>query len=172
VTGADVIEVLDSLEAVGVHAWVDGGWGVDALVYDETREHGDLDLALDRNNLDVARQALEEFGFRHDETSQPGLPARLVMRDGRGREVDLHPLTFDGAGDGWQQQSASGMAWGRYPAEDLRATGAIGGRLVRCLSPQLQVRFRLGYEWSERDVHDVRLLVERFGVPAPPPFQP
>ena len=60
---------------------------------------------------------------------------------------------------------------GLYPAEDLRATGAIGWRPVRCLSPQLQLRFRLGYEWSERDVHNVRLLVERFGVPAPPPFR-
>jgi lincosamide nucleotidyltransferase A/C/D/E len=121
--------------------------------------------------LDVARQALEELGLRHDETIQPGPPARLVTRDGRGREVDLHPLTFDGAGDGWQQLSESAMAWGRYPAEDLRATGAIRRRPVRCLSPQLQLRFRLGYEWSERDVHDVRLLVKRFGVPAPPPLR-
>ena len=98
VTGADVIEVLDSLEAVGVHAWVDGGWGVDALVRDGTREHADLDLALDAEQLDVARRALEELGLRHDETIQPGPRARLAMRDGRGREVDLHPLTFDGAG--------------------------------------------------------------------------
>jgi hypothetical protein len=35
------------------------------------------------------------------------------MQDGRGREVDLHPLIFDSAGDGWQQLSASGMAWDR-----------------------------------------------------------
>lgn len=63
------------------------------------------------------------------------------------------------------------MAWGRYPVDDLQATGAIRGRPVRCLSPQLQFRFRLGYEWSARDVHDVRLLIERFGVPAPPPFR-
>jgi lincosamide nucleotidyltransferase A/C/D/E len=171
VTGADVVEVLDWLEAFGVHAWVDGGWGVDALVRDETRRHADLDLALDRDALEAARQGLEEHGFHHDSSRRPGLPARLVMQDGRGREVDLHPLTFDAAGDGWQQLSASGMAWGRYPADDLRATGAIGGRPIRCLSPQLQLRFRLGYEWSERDVHDVRLLIEHFGVPAPPPLQ-
>jgi lincosamide nucleotidyltransferase A/C/D/E len=169
-TGADVIEVLDWLEAVGVRTWVDGGWGIDALVGDETRRHADLDLALDRDDLEAARQGLEGHGFYHDSSSRPGLPARLVMRDGRGREVDLHPLTFDAAGDGWQQLSASGMAWGRYPASDLRATGAIGGRAVRCLSAELQLRFRLGYEWSDRDVHDVRLLIERFGVPAPPPL--
>jgi lincosamide nucleotidyltransferase A/C/D/E len=170
VTGADVIEVLDWLEAVGVRTWVDGGWGIDALVGDETRRHADLDLALDRNDLDVARRALEEREFHHALNRHPGLPARLVMQDGREREVDLHPLIFDAAGDGWQQLSASGMAWGWYPADDLRATGAIGGRPTRCLSPELQLRFRLGYEWSDRDVHDVRLLIERFGVPAPPPL--
>lgn len=167
----DVLEVLDWLYEAGVEVWVDGGWGVDALAGEETRPHTDLDLALNRENLDQASKALEARGFEHETTIQPGLPARLVMRDKRGREVDLHPLVFDEAGSGWQQLSESGRAWGRYPAEDLRAKGVIRGRQVRCLSPQLQFRFRIGYEWSERDEHDIRLLVERFGVPAPPPLK-
>jgi len=29
----------------------------------------------------------------------------------------------------------------------------------------------MGYEWSERDEHDVRLLVEHFGLPSPPTFE-
>ena len=78
-TASDVVEVLDWLEAAGVRSWVDGGWGVDALARTETREHGDLDLALDHGQLDVARRALEEQGFYHDERAQPGLPARLVI---------------------------------------------------------------------------------------------
>ena len=85
--------------------------------------------------------------------------------------VDGTPLAFDTARDGWQQLSPSGRAWGRYPADDLRAAGTIGDKPVRCLSPELQLRFRLGFEWSERDVLDVHLLSERFGVPAPPPFR-
>src|SRR6266496_3049537 len=74
-TARDVIEVLDWLDAVGVAVWVDGGWGVDALVGEETRNHADLDLALDSNHLDVARRALEKRGFRHDGSREPGLPA-------------------------------------------------------------------------------------------------
>jgi lincosamide nucleotidyltransferase A/C/D/E len=166
-----VIEVLELLETAMVPVWLDGGWGVDALVGAETRRHSDLDLAIDRDDLNSARETLERQGFHHDEAIRPGLPARLVMRDEKSREVDFHPLLFDEAGNGWQQLSQDGRAWGCYPARDLEWAGVIGGRSVRCLSPQLQLRFRMGYEWSERDEHDIRLLIERFGVPAPPPFK-
>lgn len=144
---------------------------MDALLAEETRPHGDLDLALDRATLDRAKAAVEELGFRHDATAEPGRPARLVMRDERGRQVDFHPLVFDGSGDGWQQLSKSGRAWGRYPAEHLQATGTIGGRQVSCLSAELQVRFRLPLEWTETDEHDLRLLLARFDeLPVPPPL--
>jgi lincosamide nucleotidyltransferase A/C/D/E len=104
------------------------------LLGEETRPHSDLDLALDHDELERARQVVAERGFEPDKTIEPGLPARLVMRDGRGREVDFHPLIFDHSGDGWQQLSESGRAWGRYPAKDLGATGVIAGRPVRCLA--------------------------------------
>jgi lincosamide nucleotidyltransferase A/C/D/E len=159
-------------QQAGIHVWVDGGWGVDALVGEQTRDHSDLDLALDGDDLEAARQALEEEGFQHDESGEPGLPGRLVLWDDRGRQVDLHPLVFDERGDGWQQLSATGRAWGRYPVDDLGAIGIIGGQPVGCLSAQLQARFRTGYELTERDEHDLRLLAERFGVPIPPGFQP
>jgi lincosamide nucleotidyltransferase A/C/D/E len=167
-TEADVIELLDCLKEAGVDVCIDGGWGVDALVGKQTREHGDLDLAVDRDELDNAQRALAKRGFHHDATLEPGLPARLVLRDDCGRQVDLHPLAFDERGDGWQQLSESGKAWGLYPAGDLDASGAIAGRRVRCLSPELQLRFHLGYEWKECDERDLRLLTERFGVASPP----
>jgi hypothetical protein len=169
-SGEGAREVLTWLEAADVAVWVAGGWGVDALLGRETRPHGDLDLAIDAAALDLARKALEERGFRHDEASRPGMPARFVMRDRRGRAVDFHPLFFDATGDGWQQLSESGKAWGHHPAGDLAATGSIEGVAVRCISASLQVRFRMGYEWSDRDEHDLRLLAERFGVRVPPPI--
>lgn len=169
-TSEDALEILDLLDAAGVRAWVDGGWGVDALVGDETRAHADLDLALDRDDLETARHALEHRGFAYDRTVEPGLPARLVMRTQLGRQVDLHPLVFDARGNGWQQLSESGRAWGMYPVDELGAAGVIGGRSVECISARLQLRFRLGYEWSRRDEHDVRLLTRQFRLPAPPSF--
>jgi lincosamide nucleotidyltransferase A/C/D/E len=170
-TVSDVIDVLDRLDAAGVSVWLDGGWGVDALLGAQTRPHVDLDLALARSDLERAANALLGAGFGHAQASEPGLPARYVLRDRGGREVDLHPLLFDTGGNGWQQLSPSGRAWGCYEADGLAATGTIGGRQVRCLSAELQVRFRRGYEWSDRDEHDIRLLAEAFELPLPPPLQ-
>ncbi len=104
------------------------------------------------------RRVLEELGFRHDESVEPGLPARLVVRDDGGRQVDLHPLKFDDSGDGWQQLSGDGDDWGRYPTAGLAAWGSIDGRRVRCLSAELQVRFHQGYETTAKDEHDLELL--------------
>ncbi len=171
-TGADVVEVVRALAAFEPRVWIDGGWGVDALVAEQTRDHTDLDLAVDQRELAAIAQTLAEIGFRHEPLIEPGLPARLVLRDGAGRQIDIHPLVFDDEGNGWQRLSATGRAWDRYPAEHLQATGVIAGRRVRCLSPELQVRFRLGYEWSSRDEHDIVLLADRFRVgPLPPPFR-
>jgi lincosamide nucleotidyltransferase A/C/D/E len=170
-TSADVVEALGALERYGCPVWIDGGWGVDALVGEQTRDHTDLDLAVNLDELTNVEHALAEIGYRHDRTVEPGLPARLVLRDDRGRQIDIHPLLFDEDGHGWQQLSDTGRAWARYPAEHLRATGSIAGVRVRCLSPELQVRFRAGYEWSSRDEHDIDVVARRFpDAPMPPPF--
>jgi lincosamide nucleotidyltransferase A/C/D/E len=172
VTGADVVEVLRALATYEPQVWIDGGWGVDALIGEQTRDHTDLDLAVDKGDLAAIEQRLAEIGFRHEPLIEPGLPARLVLRDAEGRQIDIHPLVFDDEGNGWQQLSDTGRAWGRYPAEHLRSTGMIAGHDVHCLSPELQVRFRLGHEWSNRDEHDLLLLADRFRVgPLPPSFR-
>jgi lincosamide nucleotidyltransferase A/C/D/E len=166
-TSRNVLEVLDSLADAGITAWLDGGWGIDALLGEQTRPHADLDVAIARDDCARARERLEALGYRHDAEAEPGLPARLVLRDDHGRQVDLHPLVFDPEGNGWQQLSSRG-AWGCYPAADLDASGTIAGRSVRCISAQLQLRFHLGHEWNEREEQDLRLLNERFGTPLPP----
>jgi hypothetical protein len=58
--------------------------------------------------------------------------------------------------------------WGLYPAADLDAAGTIGGRSVRCLSADLQLRHHLGWSWAPQDLKDLGRLAERFGLPLPP----
>jgi lincosamide nucleotidyltransferase A/C/D/E len=166
IDAADASRILGQLEAAGLVVWLDGGWGVDALVGRQTRPHQDLDLVIARDDLAAAQQTLAPAGFAHDATAMPGLPARLVLVDADGRQVDLHPVIFDRHGYGWQDLGAD--AWGAYPAEELTATGVISGRPVRCKTPTLEVRHRLGYPLTATDRHDLALLARRFGVPVPP----
>jgi lincosamide nucleotidyltransferase A/C/D/E len=53
---------------------LDGGWGVDALVGDQTRPHADLDLAVDRDELERIQQNLERLGFLVDPSAERGCP--------------------------------------------------------------------------------------------------
>jgi lincosamide nucleotidyltransferase A/C/D/E len=158
-TAPDVCEVLDALDRASVEVWLDGGWGIDALLGRETRAHDDLDLVVARDNVPAVRAALPAFA--HDQAASPGLPARYVVRDGRRRQVDFHLVDFDERG-GWQRLPDGSRAL--YPRDDLRATGVVGGRAVRCISAELQVRHHSGYERTEKDERDVAALVAEFGV--------
>jgi lincosamide nucleotidyltransferase A/C/D/E len=165
---AAALAALDCLEDQGITTWVDGGRGIDALVGEQTRPHEDLDLVVAQGTLAAAQSALRALGYRHDATVEPGLPARLVLLDSDRRHIDLHPVVFDAHGNGWQPLGDG--AWGGYPAEGLTGVGIIGGRRVRCLTPQLQLRHHLGYPPDNNDRHDVRLLAEHFGLCLPPDF--
>ncbi|HEX2470714.1 MAG TPA: hypothetical protein VHK05_08995 [Candidatus Limnocylindrales bacterium] len=59
ISAEEVVDLLDRLEAAGVEASVAGGWAVDALLGRVTREHGDLDLAVDASEIDHAIEALD-----------------------------------------------------------------------------------------------------------------
>ena len=163
---SDVLMVLDGLEAEGVRSWIDGGWGVDALAGTQTRGHEDLDLVVQDADCRRAERVLAELGYVRDSTADPGLPARLVVRDGQGHQVDLHPIVRDQQGNGWQPLGNG--AWGAYPADGLIGVGTVGDRRVHTLTPELQLRHHLGYPNSENDRHDLQLLAEQFGLCLPP----
>ena len=46
IDAADASRILGQLEAAGLVVWLDGGWGVDALLGRQTRPHQDLDLVI------------------------------------------------------------------------------------------------------------------------------
>jgi lincosamide nucleotidyltransferase A/C/D/E len=160
-----VLDVLDRLDAAGIEWWVDGGWGIDALLGEERRPHDDLDLVVRREEIHRLPALFPEF-TRDEEW----WPARFVLRSGDGRQIDFHPVEFDERGDGWQELIDGSR--GRYPAADLAGSGRIGGRQVRCITPELQLRH---HDYStggpdDIDWDDVRVLCERFGLAIPPAY--
>jgi lincosamide nucleotidyltransferase A/C/D/E len=157
--------VLDVLDQLGIAHWLDGGWGVDALLGYQTRPHADVDVVIDRADIHRASAALEALGFRQDLSALPGLPARLVLSNGS-TTVDVHPVVRDSEGNGWQE--LGDRAWGLYSAEGLRASGLVDGRSVPCITAELQVRHHMGYPPTETDLADMRALGVTFAVALPP----
>jgi len=162
----DVVQVVHVLENAGIDVWLDGGWGVDALLGQQTRPHDDLDVVISLVDAEPAKSALAPLGFV---VAEDELPTRFVARDPQDRQVDFHTVSFDSGGGGVQQLQ-DGRAF-RYPPEGFAGTGTVDGCRIRCLTPEVQVLVHLGYEPDETDHHDMRLLQERFGVPLPPLYQ-
>ncbi|MGV4926143.1 MULTISPECIES: nucleotidyltransferase domain-containing protein [unclassified Streptomyces] len=161
---SDVLEVLDLLKSAGAAAWVDGGWGVDALIGEVTRTHADLDLVVLLDQLDVARDALFEAGFT--QVLRDWLPTALAIADSAGREIDLHPVL--GSSEGGEQFLPDGERF-HYPAP---VTGTIGGRRVPCVDAATQVRCHLGYEPTDKDRQDMARLHASTGVELPLDYMP
>jgi lincosamide nucleotidyltransferase A/C/D/E len=162
-TGPEVWELLGLLERDGVQAWVDGGWGVDALLGEQTRAHGDLDLVVAAGEVGTVRRLVYQRGFR---VVRDWLPTALALQHADGREVDLHPIepTEDGGGNQIQREGVRHWHYGP-PVE-----GTIEGRPVRCCSLETQLRAHVGYQPDENDLADLRRLQERFGCDLPPPY--
>jgi len=98
ITAHDAIELLDLIESVGIEVYVDGGWGVDALLGRQTRRHLDLDIALPFRDLPLLRQLLIVAGFVQiptDDTWQHN----FVVQDERFRRIDIHSYILDANGN-------------------------------------------------------------------------
>jgi hypothetical protein len=58
-----------------------------------------------------------------------------------------------------------------YSPDIFSGVGKIGNKKVKCVDAENQVLFRLGYEHDKNDIHDVRLLCERFNIPIPKEYK-
>ena len=162
----DVVQVMTWLEAAGIHVWLDGGWGIDALIGQQTRLHDDLDLVIELHHAPHAQEVLGQHQFVVIEDE---LPTRFVLRDPTDRRIDFHTVTFDAEGGGIQQlQNGSSF---RYPPLGFGGRGQIAGQMLPCLTPEVQMLCHVGYLPDANDEHDVRLLHARFGLALPPPYQ-
>ena len=157
-----LLAVIGLLEAEGIEVWLDGGWGVDALLGHQTREHDDLDLVVE---LDRASRVIELLDARGYALVTGAPPKSFVMVDARGCQVDIHPVAFNAEGAGVYQME-DGTEW-VYPSEGFTGRGSVGDRRVRCLSPEVQVLVHSGYELTQKDYRELYLLRERFRVEPP-----
>jgi len=123
----DAARLIEFLEQHGLEVYVDGGWAVDALLGEQSRPHGDLDIAVPHKYVPALRELLAGRGYceqRRDDAWE----CNFVLADALGREVDVHSYTLDDAGS-----NVYGVA---YVSEHLTGRGSIDGYPVRCISPE------------------------------------
>jgi lincosamide nucleotidyltransferase A/C/D/E len=157
-TAAVVVMLLEFFRQAKIDLYIDGGWGVDALLGRQTRPHSDLDIALQHTDVPRLRALLEARGFR-ELPRDDSWECNFVFGDDQGRQVDVHSYTFDSTGN-----HIFGVA---YPFDSLSGTGFINGIPVKCISPEWMVKFHSGYRLDWNDYQDVKALCQHFGIPLP-----
>ena len=159
----DVVDLYTELNAHGIVIWLDGGWGVDALLGEQTRPHSDVDIVIQHKDVPRMRELLKAQGFAdvpRDDTSS----WNFVLGDAGGRLVDVHAITLDAQGNGLYGPAKAGVM---YPTGSLSGTGVVDGHAVRCIALEYMIEFHTRYKPRDSDIKDVSALCARFGFDLP-----
>jgi len=157
-TAVDVLELVKLFEQAGIQVILDGGWGVDALLGEQTRAHADLDIVIAYKDVVRLRKQLESNGYA-DVPRRDTREINFVMGDELGHLVDIHTYSTDRV-----NHPEQGLD---YPLESLNGVGSILGYPVRCIDLVNIVNFHSGYTLDENDYHDVKALCEHFDMLLP-----
>jgi len=163
----DAVAILARLGNHQVDVCVGGGWGVDALLMEQTRPHADLDVWVPAAHLERLLLAFADAGIDRVFPWPGDRPWNFVLHDGFRLRVDLH--LYEALPDGTLHYGSAinGMI---FPADALAGKGMIAATTVRCEAAEWAVRWHTGYEPRDVDRHDVPLLCNRFGIDLPQTF--
>ncbi len=159
----DVINLYYKLKNLDIKIWIDGGWGVDALLGKQTRFHKDLDIAIQQKDITAFRKLLEVQGYNEIKLDI-ARPHNFVLADDYNYEIDVHVIVLNDKGDGIYGPVENGEV---YPAASLTGKGKIGNREVNCISPEYVVKFHSGYDLKKKDCKDVLAVCREFGLEIP-----
>ena len=159
VTTNDATEIIGLFEKEGIEIFLDGGWGVDALLGYESRNHNDIDIFIEAVNENKALEILDQNCY-HEKRMDYTTASHSVWQNNCGCVIDLHLFSYD-------SEHNIVFEGELYPADVFSGSGTIGGCKVRCIPPAYQVQFHLGYERDENDIKDVLLLCNAFGLEIP-----
>jgi len=170
----EVISIYQRLLDHGIPVWLTGGWGIDALLREQTRPHKDLDVIVLVDDVARLCKLLDGDGYSVKELWSENrwtldahgleIATAFVLHDPEGRELDVHAMRLDDQGNGLPAWEAEGFT---FNEEDLSGEGRIGNVAVQCLTPEMQVLCHTGYDLPAVQVRDLELLREEFGVERP-----
>jgi len=166
-TAEDAWQIYSDLKEQGITIWLDGGWGVDALLGKQTRPHKDLDIVIQQMDIPKFQEYVKARNYKEIKLEE-ARPHNFVVADDKGHEIDVHVIVLDEKGNGIYGPVENGVM---YPANSLAGVGNVGGHTVQCLTAEYQVESHSGYELKEKDYQDVKALCEKFNIPLPKEYE-
>ncbi len=102
---ADFLSVVALLEEAGIKYWIDGGWGVDLLAGQQTREHRDIDIDFDATRTEELLDILVAKSYH---ISTDCRPVRIELYSHDHGYLDIHPFVINEDGSA-KQASPEGI---------------------------------------------------------------
>ena len=139
---------LDLFDELGIKVWIDGGWGVDALLGECTRNHQDLDIIISWEDSAILTEALLARGFVDIHTDDHK-DRNFVMGHQLYGRIDFHVIELTEGGGA--VYGPGEIDWVISESE-LNAVGAIGGitKCVRTLVTRCKIQTLLTCAHCER----------------------
>lgn len=175
VSAEEVIRIYKRLSIHGIQIWLTGGWGIDALLGQQTRPHHDLDVIMLVDDVHHLCELITADGYDYKELWSENLwtvdatgtktETAFFLRDNRRREFDAHAIRLDEQGNGipaWEKDE--GII---FTSQYLSGKGTISGYPVRCTSPEYQMVSHTGYVLPDKQMPDLMKLHEKYGVEFP-----
>ncbi|MFE3194132.1 nucleotidyltransferase domain-containing protein [Nocardia sp. NPDC059240] len=166
-TAESTLAVISALESRGAYPCIGGGWAVDALLGEQTREHSDLDIWLPAAGLDPLIATFSELGIDRLLPWGGDRPWNFVLHDGRALRVDLH--LYEELPGGLIHYG-SVVGGDRFGSSALCGQGEILGKTVRCETPEWSLQCHLGYPPRAHDFEDMARLSAKFDLHRPEPY--
>lgn len=169
-TAEKLIAIYSDLESLGVRPILDGGWGVDALLRVETREHKDVDLIIIEKDLRKVKDHLLSQGYK--DCTEDGVWWHFFM-ESSDATVDFIVVQPEKSGGAYLGPRKNEMF---FPQEAFTGMGYINGKEVRCLPAKYRVRsltrdfgvvVKNDYQISVQDCQDMIALCKKFDIDIP-----
>ena len=154
-------KVIAVTQAADISVWLFGGWGLDARIGRITREHGDVEIWVERTHADRSKALLVGAGAVALTTQPPEEACEFTWDD-----VLFSSAYFDRQPDGsFSQPRGRFSDWVFPPGSFGDDPGTLDGTPVLAMSvsgmlamkeqfPQL----RNGRPWRQKDIDDIEIL--------------
>ena len=176
-TGSEeIIRLYQLLESHHIPIWLTGGWGIDALLGEQTRPHKDLDVIMLLDDVKRMCALLAKHGYEMEilwsenkfviDPNGNQVATAFVLQHANGYQFDAHAMTLDAQGNGipaWEEVEDF-----VFTKAELSGQGVIAGLIVQCITPESQIKCHTGYDLPDKQKSDLALLKAKFGLAFPP----